>query len=179
MSNYILYPILELKGYIILTVTALFLLTVAVLIIMGRKKRGIQAFGWQGLLLGRTKRELAGMALGISQITYVFSLIFFFSPVRLVQLAGLAVLCVVKGVLSLSITAFAGEVFFGLMTGIGLMSGNLLLDYMDETGVDLYIFVIWALLSMFLLQYSMYYFIKSLERMLRQHERTRQIQKEK
>lgn len=179
MSNYVLYPILELKGYIILTVAALFLLTVSVLVMMGRRKQGLEAFGWQGLFLGRTKRELIGMALGISQVTYVFSMIFFFSPIGAVQLAGLAVLCIAKGAFSLSLTSFVGEVVFGLMTGIGLMAGNLLLDYMSETGIDLYIFAVWALLSLFLLQYSMYYFIKSLERMLRQHERTRQIQKEK
>lgn len=178
MSNYILYPILELKGYIILSVAVVFALTVMTIIFMGRKKHGMETFGWQGLFLGRSKRELCIMALGISQVTFVFSMVFFFVPVGTVQIVALTVLCMAKGVLGLSITGFIGEIFWGGMTGVALLTSNLLLDYMGETGTDIYIWLIWAFLSLFVLQYSIYFFIKGLERMLQRHERAKQRRKQ-
>ena len=177
MSNYILHLILELKGYIILSVAAVFALTVMTLIFMGRKKQGMEDFGWQGLFFGRSRRELCLMAFGISQVTFVFSMVFFFVPVGTVQIAALAALCVAKGLLGLSASGFLGEVFWGCMTGAALMTGNLLLDYMEETGTDPYIWLIWALLSLFVLQYSIYFFIKGLERMLRRHEKAKERQR--
>ena len=174
MSNYVLYPILEMKGYIIITVAILFLLTLSALYTMGRRKRGMKAFGWQALLLGRTKIELVWMSLGISQIAFVLSMVFFFVPMGTVQLAALILLCGAKGLLTLSPGRIMGEAVFGGLTGTALMAGNLLIDYMKDTGMDIYILLIWALLSLFVIQYSFYFFIKGLERMLQQHERAKQ-----
>ena len=179
MSNYILYPIVELKGFIVLTVVFLFLLTVLVLYFMGRKKAGLQAFRWQAVFLGRTKRQVLWMSLGISQVVIVLSMVCFFVPMGTVQIAALALLCVSKGILGLSVTGFAGELVFGGLTGAALMAGNLLMDYMRETGVDIYILLVWAMLSLFVIQYGVYFFIKGLERMLQQHERAKQRQEQR
>lgn len=179
MGGYVLYPVVELRGYIILTVVLLFLLTAAVLVLMGRRRRGLETFQWQAVFLGLSKREILWMAMGLSQIVFVAAMIFFFDSVGTVHLAALAILCVVKAVLGLSFTGIIGEVVYGGLTGVALLTGNLLLDYMNETGLDVYIFLIWVLLSLFVLQYSVYYFIKGLERMLWRHERAKQRQKEK
>lgn len=177
MSNYILYPVLELKGYIFSTVALLFVLTMAVVFVMGKKGKNLEEFQWHRVFLGRTKTELLYMALGISQICYVFSAVFSFSSIGIVQIAALLILCAVRAALLRSPGGAAGEMFFCGMEGIGLLAGNLLADYMRETGMDTYIFLIWLLLSLFLMQYSLYYFMKSLERMLRRHGRTGKIQK--
>ena len=82
-------------------------------------------------------------------------------------------LCGAKGLLTLSPGSIMGEAVFGGLTGTALMAGNLLIDYMKDTGMDIYILLIWALLSLFVIQYSFYFFIKGLERMLQQHERAK------
>ena len=179
MTNYLLYPIVELKGYIILTVAVLFLLTVIVIYMMGKHKSGLGKFGFQSILFNRTTREILWMSLGLSQVTLVFSIIIFFVPVGTVQITALALLCVGKGLLGLSFTGAVGELVFGGLTGTALMAGNLLMDYMKETGADLYILLIWGLLSLFVMQYVVYFFIKGMERMLRQHERAGQRKKQK
>lgn len=179
MSNYILYPILELKGYIVITVIFLFLLTLLVLYLMARKKSGMEAFEWQALFLGRTRREIVWIALGISQVTFVLASVFFFVPMGTVQFAALAFLCAAKGILGLSPGSIPGEAVFGGLTAAALMAGNLLIDYMKETGMDLYILLIWAMLCLFVIQYSFYYFIKGLERMLQQHERAKRRKQRK
>ncbi len=179
MSNYILYPIVELKGFIILSVIFLFFCTALVLFFMGRAKAGMEAFRWQALFLGRTRREIIWMSMGISQIAFVVSTVCFFVPMGTVQITALALLCVMKGILGLSLGGFIGELVFGGLTGTALMAGNLLMDYMKETGVDVYILLIWAMLSLFVIQYGIYFFIKGLERMLQQHERAKQRQEQR
>lgn len=171
MSNYLLYPVLELKGFILFSMGALFFLTVCSLFIMGRKKDGIGNFGWQALFFSLNRREIFRAALGISQVCFVFSIILFKVPMGIVQIAALGVLCLTRGLLELSLTGFAGEILYGLMMGVALFVENLLRDYMEETGTDLYIGLIWGLLCLFVLQYSIYYLIKGLERILRRHER--------
>lgn len=173
MNNYLLYPVLELKGFILLCVGALFILTFLSLYFMGRKKSGMGDFGWQALFFCMTGRELVWLTLGISQICFVFSIIFFAVPMGLVQITALTLLCVLRGVLELSAVGLAGEILYGLMTGAALFVENLLRDYMAETGVEIYIGLIWGLLCLFVLQYSIYYFIKSLERILLRHEKAR------
>lgn len=171
MSNYFLYPVLELKGFILFCIGALFFLTFLSLAFMGRKKSGIGDFGWQALFFCMTGRELVFLALGVSQICLVFSIIFFAVPMGIVQITALVFLCVTRGILEFSATGFAGELIYGGMTGAALFVENLLRDYMEETGVELYIGLIWGLLCLFVLQYGIYYFIKSLERMLLKHEK--------
>ncbi len=179
MSNYILYPIVELKGFIIFSVIFLFFGTAMVLYFMGRAKAGMEAFRWQALFLGRTRREIIWMCLGISQIALVVSTICFFVPMGIVQITALALLCATKGFLGLSLGGFMGELLFGGLTGTALMAGNLLMDYMKETGVDVYILLIWAMLSLFVIQYGIYFFIKGLERMLQRHERAKKRQEQR
>lgn len=174
MSNYILYPILELRGYIILSVIILVILTMIVLIMMGRKKDGMKDFKWQGMFLGMSAREMILTALGISQICLIWSIVIFSSEIGMVQIAALAVLCLIKGILGLSFMGLLSEILYGVLAGASLAIENLLLGYMRETGVEVYIGIIWGLLILFIAQYSIYFFYKSLERMLLKHEVARQ-----
>lgn len=177
LSNYLLYPVLELKGFILFSLGAMVFLTVFCLILMGRKKYGMEDFGWQASLFCLNNREIFGVVLGISQVLFVFSSIFFRMPMGLVQVTALGFLCIAKGILQLSLTGLASELIYGLMMGMALLVENLLRDYMEETGAELYIGLIWGLLSLFVLQYSIYYLIKSVERILRKHERAGKRQK--
>lgn len=171
MSSYILYPVLELQNFIWLMLGLLFLETVLVLFFMGQKKRGIGDFKWQALFFGRSVRELLLMALGASQMCFVIAAALFPESMGTVQIAALAVLCAVRGVLGLSLQGIVSEAVYGLLMGAALMIENLLRDYMQETGVELYIGAIWVLLAVFIVQYSVYYFIRGLERMLQRHEK--------
>ncbi len=171
MNNYILYPIVELKGFIIFSIVALVMLTFLTLFFMGKKKKGMKDFGWQALFLGRSRRELFLVCLGISQVCLVFSIIFFGESLGTVQITALLVLCILRGILGLSVTGFFGELVYGGLMGAALGIETLLLDYMRETGAELYIGLIWGLLTLFILQYSIYYFVRNLERMLLKHEK--------
>lgn len=171
MSSYILYPVLELQNYIRVMLCLLILLTAFVLFFMGRKKGGIADFKWQALYFGRSARELWLMAFGASQMCFVIAAALFPETMGTVQITALALLCAVRGILGLSLQGLAAEAIYGLLMGAALTIENLLRDYMRETGVELYIGVIWALLALFIVQYSIYYFIRGLERMLQRHEK--------
>lgn len=171
MSSYILYPVLELQNFIRAMLGLLFLVTALVLFFMGQKKRGIGDFKWQALFFGRSARELWLMAFGAAQMCFVIAAALFPESMGTVQITALAVLCAVRGILGLSPQGFVSEIVYGLLMGAALMIENLLWDYMQETGVELYIGVIWALLALFIVQYSIYYFIRGLERMLQKHEK--------
>lgn len=168
--NNILYPILQLKEFIIISVAVLAVLSVFVFIAMGRGERGLNDFGWQMLFPGLNKRELLYVALGVSQICLILSLPVSDSSIGEVQIVALVLLCLLKGICGLSITGFLGEAFYTVLMGAALSIGNLLRDYMRETGIEFYIGTIWILLVLFITQYSIYYFLKGLERMLRKHE---------
>lgn len=168
--NNILYPILQLKEFIIISAAVLVILSVLVFIAMGRGERGLNDFGWQMLFAGLNRREILYVAFGISQICLIVSLPVSDSSIGAVQAAALVLLCVLKGICGLSVTGFFGEIFYAALMGAALSIGDLLRDYMRETGVEFYIGTIWLLLVLFIVQYSVYYFLKGLERMLRRHE---------
>lgn len=173
MRSYILYPVLELQDFIRLMTGALVLMTLFVLLLMGRKKRGIKDFKWEALFLGRTVREMWYMAFGIAQVCFVISTALFSGSVGMVQITALVFLGIARSILGLSIQGFFGELVYGVLMGAALAIENLLRDYMRETGVELYIGAIWVLLALFIIQYSAYYFIRGLERMLQRHELVR------
>lgn len=168
--NNILYPILELKEFIIISVAVLAVLSVIVFAAMGRGERRLDRFGWQMLFAGLNKRELLYVAFGISQICLIVSLPVSDSSIGVVQAAALAAICILKGICGLSLAGFFGEVLYAVLMGAALSIGDLLRDYMRETGIEFYIGTIWILLVLFVMQYSIYYFLKGLERMLRKHE---------
>lgn len=172
MSDYILYTVVELQGFLILSVAILFLVTVLTLLLMGRKRLGMKDFGWQGFFLGRTARELLLVATALLQFAFICAAAFFRMPMETVQIAALAILCAAKGILSFSLPAFAGEAAYGVLMGAALTIGNLLQDYMRQTGVEAYIGLIWGLLILFILLYAAYWFLKSLERILLRYEKT-------
>lgn len=173
IANYLLYPVVELKGFILLSVAAMALLTVYSFALLERKKKGLGSFGIQGLFLGRDWLELCGISLGILEVVYVLAMIVFPTPMRQAQLGLLAFLCLARGLAAASPAALLSELIYGVMEGAALMAGSLLLDYMDETGFDWYIMTVRVLLCAFLIQYSIYHFIKGVERMLRRDERER------
>lgn len=173
MRDYIIYQILELRGFILLLLAVMFLFTVFLFFSMGKKKQGMRDFKWQMLFLGLSYREILLLALGISQVCFVSSVILFSSSVGLIQITAIAILCILRGIIGLSPAGFLGEMIYGVLSVAALFIENLLRDYMRETGVELYIGVIWGLLSLFILQYSIYYFVKGVERILQQHEKAR------
>lgn len=179
MSNYFLYPVLELQNFIILSLGVLFLCTLVSFYFMGKRKKGLKDFGMQALFLGLNKREILLIALHLTQICFVFSVALFRPPAEAVQIAVFGIFCILRGLLEFSLVGIGRELVYGAMMGTALAVGSLLRDYMEETGVEFYMAFIWALLCLFILQYSVYYFLKSLERMLQRHEKSREKQKQK
>ena len=152
MSNYFLYPVLELQSFILLSVGCLFLGTLLCFYFMGRKKKGIRDFTSQAVFFVLSGREQLWITLHISQIMV------------------LGAFCLGRGILEFAPGSLIRELVYGVLMGTALGVCNLLKDYMRETGVEFYIALIWGLLCLFILQYSVYYFLKSLERMLQRHE---------
>lgn len=168
--NNILYAVLELKLFLLMTMGAAALLGVFVFFVMGRKRQKLNRYGIQMLVFGLTHRELCCLALNISQICLMLSLLIAGSAFGVVQAAALLCVCVMKGVLGLSVAGAFGDVVYTAFMGAALSVAALLRDYIRETGMDFYIGAIWILLGLFILQYSIYYFLKETERMLYKHE---------
>lgn len=174
MINYILQNVLELRGFILINVAAILLLTVAALVMLGRKRRGLRSFGVpEALLMSCSQWDLCFLALGGLELGFVFSLVLFPQPLGQEQVVLLAALCLLRGALGWKSGAVPAELLYGVMAAAALTAGGLLHDFMSETGFDWYIMVIRILLSGFIIQYSLYHFIKSVERMLRRNEKTR------
>ncbi|MCI8382580.1 MAG: hypothetical protein HFI07_12475 [Lachnospiraceae bacterium] len=170
MSNYFLYPVLELQSFILLSVGCLFLGTFLCFYFMGRKKKGIRDFTSQAVFFVLSGREQLWFTLHISQICFIAAVVFFRAPAQLIQIMVLGAFCLGRGILEFAPGSLIRELVYGVLMGTALGVCNLLKDYMRETGVEFYIALIWGLLCLFILQYSVYYFLKSLERMLQRHE---------
>lgn len=171
MSNYFLYPVLELQSFILLGVGSLFLSALFCFYFMGKKKKGIREFAPQAVFFVLSGREQFLFTLHISQICFVAAAVFFRAPAQIIQIAALGIFCAARGLLELTPGSLIREAVYGAMMGTALAVCSLLRDYMRETGVEIYIALIWGLLCLFILQYSVYYFLKSLERMLQRHEK--------
>lgn len=173
MINYILQPILELKGFIVTAVAAAVLLAAAVLFMLERRKSGLGAFGIQALFLNRKPLELCFLSLGFLELVFVASMILFPASMGREQLVLLACLCVLRGIAGLSAAELAAEAVYGVLAGAALTAASLLHDYMADTGTDWYVNTVRILLLAFLVQYSLYHLIKGVERMLRRNEKAR------
>ncbi len=171
--NNILYPVLELKLFLILMMAVIMLFGVLVFFAMGRTELRMNRFGWQMLFFGLRKRELFCIALTVSQLCLVIASAAPSSSVGIVQAAAFLFLCAAKALCAPSLAGILGDVFYTALMWAALSIGNLLSDYMKETGVEFYIGAIWVLLSLFTVQYSVYYFLKEIERLLRRHEERR------
>lgn len=167
MSVYLLYSVTELRYFITAVIGILFVLTGFVFYWMAGKKTGLGEFGIQSLFFFLTGRELVWLAAGICQLVYLAVTLFFPVSIGVVQLTALAFLCTLRALLELKPAAVWGEALYGVMMGVSLLASGLLKDYMEETGAEPYIAAIWGLLALFMVQYGLYYFLKSLERLLR------------
>ncbi len=173
MINYLLYIITELKGYIILSLITLMILAAFTLLLFARKKRGMADFKMQSIFLFLGKREAFYLTLGISEVIYIISTILMGTNMNQIQLIALAVLVIGRIVFVPKITMIINELICGGLSAFSLITGNLLMDYLSETGFDFYIFTIWLLLSIFVIAYAVYHLISTTGRMAQVHEQSR------
>lgn len=173
MINYILHSITELKEFIILVLVATCLLFAMVLLFATRKKTAISQFYLQRLFLGLNLKEVVFLAFGILEVIYAISMILFRKDFTTVQIASVIVLLLARIVTSPSIKMILPEVVLSAIFAASFLIGNLLLDYLSETGFDLYIFLICSLLSLFVIIYSIFHVVKTTGNMAECHERRR------
>lgn len=171
MINDILQSVLELQGFIILSAAMAVLSAFGILFWLEREKSGMGAFGIQALFLKRTPFELAFLALGLLELVFAASGILWPSRMGREQLVLLAMLCLFRSITGLSLEGLAAEAAYGVLTAGALTAGSMLHAYMAETGFDAYVMCARILLSVFLVQYSLYHLIKGVERMLRRNEK--------
>lgn len=163
----VLTTVLELRGFIICSALAIAVLVIWVIVMMGRRKQGIKDFGLQAMFYARTWRELLCMALSISEVTFVLSVCIWGTEMGTVQIATLGLICIIRGIIELSIAGLISELLFGISEGMALFLGGMLLSYMKQTGTDWYILVIQILLALFVTQYAVYHIIRSTGRILK------------
>ncbi len=166
MINYLLYPVLELKNFIILSMICMVLLTVVLFFWMGRKKTGIKSFGMLAFFYPLTVRDLILLSMGILELIFVFAMLVWPADFGRVQISLLVLLCGGRAVGFLSLRRAVGEVLYGGMTAAGLAAGNMLLDYIRETGMDWYILAIYILLALFLILYALYHQVRGAEQII-------------
>ncbi len=168
MINYVLQAVLELRGFILLMVAIFIFLSMSTLVFMGKRKPGIGSFGiWEALLISSNQRGLCQLSLGFLEIGFVAALLLKPAPMGRGQLILLILLCLSQGCIGWSVESLLAELLYGMMAAAALTAGGLLHDFMAETGFDWYILVIRILLSGFMIQYSLYHFVKGVERILR------------
>ncbi len=166
MINYLLYPILELKNFIILSMAVMVLLTIVLFFLMGRKKTGIKSFGALAFFFPLNVRDLLLLSVGILEMVYVIAMLVWPTDFGQVQIILLVLLCGGRSIGFLSLRRAVGEIMYGVMTAAGLAAGNLLLDYIRETGMDWYIFAVYILLAVFLILYGLYHQVRGAEQII-------------
>lgn len=165
----LLSTILQLRGFIFLMLAVILCCFIAVMILMGLKKKGLKDFKLQALFLGRSVREILLICVTISRAVLVLSVPIFTHTADTAHYISVVFLCLLHIGLSFSVSSVISEVLCGALSVGALMTGSLLFDYMTDTGFDIYIFLIWLMLMVFVFAFNVYDSIRSIDRMLSSH----------
>ena len=169
--NSILAGILSIKYYILGSIIAGLVMSALLFTIGSRRKKGLSVYGWQAIFFNLSKRDCFLLALLISQMIFVLTGALCnmkVAPVTGTVFVAMAVLaCITERKLSGTIE----QVVFTVMAAAAMTAGNLLRDFMADTGLSIYMMAVYILLLIFEIQYAIYHLVKGLERMTAKNER--------
>ena len=172
LLNNILAGILSVKYYILGTMLLGLLLSLLLLTLGARRKKGLAVYGWQALFFNLSVKDCLLLSLLLSQL--VFAAGGALGNLKVTPLTGtlFAVLALAACVLERKLAGAVEQLVFTVMALAAMTAGNLLRDFMADTGLSLYMAIVYALLLVFEVQYALYHLVKGLERMTAGNERS-------
>ena len=171
LLNSILAGILSIKYFIVGSVLAALAMSVLLLTIGSRRKKGLAVYGWQALFFNMSLTDCMLLSTLISQLLFVVTGAL--GNTRITPVTGVvfAVLAAAGCILERRASGFAEQAVFTAMALAAMTAGNLLRDFMADTGFSIYMLVVYVLLIIFEIQYALYHLVKGLERLTADHER--------
>lgn len=165
MLNNVLAGILSVRAFIVFSVRICIALSFMLFTIWSNQKNNLPSFGWQALFLGLTKRKCYCLSVLILQWAFVVAGAVSNVIIGPVTIAAIAVLSAAAIISEGKFIGLVDQRVYTVMAVLALTAGNLLRDFMFETGVDLYMIAVYLLLILFIIQYATYHLVKGLERM--------------
>lgn len=171
LLNNILAGILSIKFYILGSLAAGLGLSLLILTLGSRRKKGLTRYGWQALFFGQSGKDSFLLSLLISQLVFAVAGALGNLKVTPVTGAAFAALALLACILERKAAGTAEQIVFTVMCLAALTAGNLLRDFMADTGFSIYMLAVYVLLLLFEIQYAFYHLVKGLERMTAGNER--------
>lgn len=169
--NSILAGILSIKYYILGSIIAGLVMSALLFTIGSRRKKGLSVYGWQAIFFNLSKRDCFLFTLLISQMIYVLTGAVFNTKIAPVTGGVFVAMAVIACVTERKLSGTIEQVVFTAMALSAMIAGNLLRDFMADTGFSIYMMAVYVLLLIFEIQYAIYHLVKGLERMTAKNER--------
>jgi len=174
--SYLFYQVLLVKEFMIGTGIAGIMMMIGALLLAVRGKRGFKHYGIQALFFRRNAGEMLFLSCAVLQFVMVISCIVCKVPLERIHLLILAVLCVIR-----FMTVPEAGVLFGDMLHMGLLvialfAGNLLDGYIQQSSKDVWFMMMYWLLNIFIAEYAIYYFMRSVQLLAGEKDRIRKAQ---
>ncbi|MGN8801263.1 hypothetical protein ACTNCH_09875 [Candidatus Merdisoma sp. HCP28S3_D10] len=170
LLNNVLAGILSIKYYIVGSVLAALAMSVLILTIGSRRKKGLAVYGWQALFFNLSLMDCMLLTALISQMIFVVTGALGNTRITPVTGGAFAVLAAAACALERKAAGLVEQAVFTVMALAAMTAGNLLRDFMADTGFSLYMMAVYVLLLIFEIQYALYHLVKGLERMTADHE---------
>lgn len=168
--SYLVYQILKLDAFLIgagLTGAAMM---VVFLLWAVRPKRGPAQYRKQAFFYGLTAADVAYLSAAALQAVFAASAVLGQVQIERIHLYTVAALWLVRtGAKPVPVPALVDAAYSVLMTVV-LLVCNLLAGFMGQTGGDLWIWSMYGLLNLFVIELALYYFLYSLRPLLRERE---------
>lgn len=168
--NNILAGILSIKYYILGSIIAGLAMSLLLFTIGSRRKKGLSVYGWQAIFFNLSKRDCFLFALLISQMIFVLTGAIFNTKIAPVTGGVFVAMAVLACFTERKLSAAIEQMVFTVMALAAMTAGNLLRDFMTDTGLSIYMLIVYILLIIFEIQYAIYHMIKGLERMTAKNE---------
>ena len=165
LLNSILAGILSIKYFILGSVLAALAMSGLLLTIGSRRKKGLSVFGWQAVFFNLTGVKCFLLSLLVSQMIFVVTGALFNTKVTPVTGGVFVMMTLAACALERKAAGLVEQIVFTVMALAALTAGNLLRDFMADTGFSFYMLTVYILLLVFEIQYALYHLVKGLERM--------------
>lgn len=174
--SYLFYQVLLVKEFIIGAGAAGVCMTVGFLLLAARGKRGFKHYGVQALFFRRNTGEMLFLSCAVLQFVMVISCIVCRVPLERIHLLILAALCAVRFLAAPEAGIFWGDMLHMGLLVIALLAGNLLDGYIRQSSQDIWFLLMYWFLNIFIAEYAVYYFIRSIQLLAGEKNRIRKAQ---
>lgn len=174
--SYLFYQILLVKEFIIGTGIAGIVMMVGFLLLAVRGKRGFKHYGLQALFFRRNGGEMLFLSCAVLQFVMVVSCVLCGVSLERIHLLILALLCLVRFLAVPELGILFGDMLHMVLLTVALLAGNLLSGYIRQSSQDVWFLTMYWLLNIFIVEYAVYYFMRSIQLLAGEKDRIRKAQ---